>query len=78
MAIWENPMMNPTFIALFAGLAWSLWGADKILEDSFPASKYGAVEASLYGAGGKEGGIHLVLEATPCRRRTFASVTPKG
>lgn len=49
--------MKPTIVAIFAVLSWPAWGADEILQESFPASKYGTVEAPLQATGGKGGGF---------------------
>lgn len=49
--------MKPIYFVFFATLAWPAWGADDILQESFPASKYGAVEMPLQGTGGGEGGF---------------------
>lgn len=49
--------MKPALFAAFAALVVPAWGTDEILEESFPSSKYGAVEAPLQATGGKGGGF---------------------
>jgi len=47
---------HATFV-LFVALACPVLGADEILQESFPASRYGTVEAPLQATGGEEGGF---------------------
>lgn len=50
-------LLRSCIFLFFAIHGLEAWGAGEILEESFPAAKYGTEEESLHGMGGAEGGF---------------------
>lgn len=49
--------MRLALCIVFLALSFPAWGADEMVQESFPASKYGTGETPLQGTGGAEGGF---------------------